>query len=466
MRFGPLLVAAALIVGGVGTWVWVKDGSATQEAPRPAGKGKRWAAGEAPVPVTVVPVTVADVPVHREGIGNVQALAAVTVRAQVDGRLMSVEFIEGQDIQKGQVLARIDPTVYQAQLDQALAKKAQNEAMLVNARLDLERAQRLMTLNAGPKKTEDLSRAQVAQIEAQIRADEGAIDNARAVLGFTTITAPMNGRVGLRLVDPGNLLRGDSTGIVSIMQTTPISVVFTLPQRDLPSVTAAMARGSVAVEIMASDGRSVMATGELATIDNQIDQATGTIKLKARVPNENRLLWPGQFVSARVVVETLAGAKIVPTAAIRRGPPGTFVYAVTADGKVRVTPVEVTLESENRAVIASGLDAGTNVVTVGFARLSDGKAVEVITPGAEPGSRRRGRSPDKTGDPKPQPQPSADAKPSEPAKPSDGERRRRGGDTGSTGDRSGDRKPDEDRAAREPQRDAATPATPPKGASP
>ena len=466
MRFAPLLVAAALIVGGVGAWVWVKDGSATPEAPRPAGKGKRWAGGEAPVPVTAVPVTVADVPVYREGIGNVQALAAVVVRAQVDGRLMSVEFTEGQDIEKGQVLARIDPTVYQAQLDQALAKKAQNEAMLVNARLDLERAQRLMSLNAGPKKTEDQSRAQVAQIEAQIRADEGAIDNARAVLGFTTITAPMNGRAGLRLVDPGNLLRGDSTGIVSIMQTTPISVVFTLPQRDLPSVTAAMARGSVAVEIMTSDGRSVLAAGELATIDNQIDQATGTIKLKARMPNENRRLWPGQFVSARVVVETLTDAKVVPTAAIRRGPPGTFVYAVTADGKVRVTPVEVTLESENRAVVASGLDAGTNVVTVGFARLSDGKAVEVITPGAEPGSRRRGRSLDKTGDPKPQGQPSGEPKSSEPAKPSDGERRRRGGDTGSTGDRAGDRKPGEDRATREPQRDTATSATPPKGASP
>ena len=458
MRFGPLLVAAALLAGGVGTWVWIKDGSATPEATRPAAKGKRWASGESAIPVTVAPVTLADVPVHREGIGNVQALAAVVVRAQVDGRLMSVEFTEGQDIEKGQVLARIDPTVYQAQLDQALAKKAQNEALLVNARLDLERAQRLMTLNAGPKKTEDQTRAQVAQIEAQIRADEGAIDNARAVLGFTTITAPMNGRVGLRLVDPGNLLRGDSTGIVSIMQTTPISVVFTLPQRDLPSVTAAMSRGPVAVEIMAPDGRSVVATGELATIDNQIDQATGTIKLKARVPNENRRLWPGQFVTARVIVETLAGAKTVPSAAIRRGPPGTFVYAVDADGKARVTPVEVSMESDSRAIITSGLDAGTNVVTVGFARLSDGKDVDVITPGVapspkgEPGPRRKGR--DKQGDPSAQAKPAADAKASpEGIKPAEGERRKRSSETGSTG-------------ALTPA--ASTPATasPPKGITP
>jgi membrane fusion protein, multidrug efflux system len=381
MRIAPILAAAAMLAVGAGTWVWIKDTSATQQEPqRPAGKGKRFAAGADAIPVTAVPVTLADVAVHREGIGNVQALAAVLVRAQVDGRLMSVEFTEGQDVEKGQILARIDASVYQAQLDQALAKKAQNEAMLANARLDLARAQKLTTLNAGAKKTEDTANAQVRQFEAQIRADEGAIDNARAVMGFTTILAPITGRAGLRMVDPGNLLRGDSTAIVSVMQTTPIGVVFTLPQRDLAVVSAAMARGTIPIEVLASDGTTVIASGRLSTIDNQIDQTTGTIKLKAEVANDGRRLWPGQFVTVRVVVDTLQGAKVVPTAAIRRGPPGTFVYTVDADSRARMTPVEVSLESDGRAIIAKGVEAGAQVVTVGFARLSDGKEVDVVVP--------------------------------------------------------------------------------------
>jgi multidrug efflux system membrane fusion protein len=393
MRFGPLLAAVLLVGAGAGTWIWIKETAATQQEPR--GPGRRWAQGDGPVPVTAVPAAVADVPVWREGIGNVQALNTVTVRSQVDGKLLSVEFVEGQDVKKGQVLGRVDPAVYQAQLEQALAKKAQNEAALVNARQDLERAQKLMALNAGPKKTEDQTRAQVRQLEAQVRADEAAIDNARAMLGYTTITAHIDGRAGLRLVDAGNLLRGDSSAIVSIMQVSPISVVFTLPQRDLGVVGAALARGRVPVEILGSDGRSVVASGALATIDNQVDAATGTIRLKAEIPNEDRRLWPGQFVSARVIVDTLKGATVVPTAAIRRGPPGTFVYAVGPDRRATMRVVKVALENETQTVIAEGLEAGTEVVTVGFARLTDGKSVEVTTPGGsmpkgEARERRKG----------------------------------------------------------------------------
>lgn len=396
MRLGPIIAAVLLIGAGAGTWIWIKDAPATQQEPgRAAGKGKRWGGGgDGPVPVTVVPVSLADVPVHREGIGNVQALAAVTVRSQVDGKLLQVEFTEGQEVKKGQILARVDPSTYKAQLDQAAARKAQNEATLANARLDLERAETLMAKGAGNRKTEDTARAQVRTLEAQVKADEAAIDNARAVLSWTDIMAPIDGRVGLRMVDPGNLLRGDQSAIVSIMQVAPIGVVFTLPQRDLPAVSAAMARGEVPVEIMAPDGKSAVARGELATVDNQIDQATGTIKLKAHFPNEERRLWPGQFVSVRVVVDTIAGARVIPTAAVRRGPPGTFVYVVGADEKVRITPVKLALESEAETVVAEGLEPGARVVTVGFARLTDGRMVHVTTPGApkgEPGERRRRR---------------------------------------------------------------------------
>lgn len=403
MRIAPLIAVATLVGAGVGTWLWIHDTSATQQEPgRTAagpksggsGKGRRFG-GDGPVPVTAVRARVADVPVYRDGIGNVQALATVTVRTQVDGKLMAVEFTEGQDVKKGQVLARIDPSTYQAQLDQAVARKTQNEAMLANARLDLERAEKLMSTGAGNRKTEDTARAQVRQLEAQLKGDDAAIDNARTVLGWTTIVAPMDGRTGLRLVDPGNLLRGDQSAIVSLMQVTPIAVVFTLPQRDLAAVNAAKGRGTVPVEILGPDGKQVAAAGELATIDNQIDQATGTVKLKAHFDNAERRLWPGQFVSVRVVVDTLSGAVVVPTAAIRRGPPGTFVYAIGAEHTVRVVPVKLALETETETVIAEGISAGTPVVTIGFARLSDGRAVDVVQPGqpgkGPPEERRRRR---------------------------------------------------------------------------
>lgn len=436
MRIGPIIAAVVLSGAGYGAWVWTRTQPETPAAAaRPAGKGKRFALGEGPVPVSVSPVKVAGVPVHREGIGNVQALAAVTVRAQVDGKLLSVEFKEGQEVKKGDVLARIDPVQYQAQLDQALAKKAQDEANLANARLDLDRARKLTALSAGARKTEDTALAQVKQLEAQVRSDDAAIDNARAILGYTTITSPMDGRAGLRQVDPGNLLRSDSSGIVSIMQVAPISVVFTLPQRDLGAVSAALARGKAPVEILSSDGKVVVASGDLQTIDNQVDQATGTIKLKAVFPNADRKLWPGQFVGVRVTVDQLQDAKVVPMAAIRRGPQGPFVYAV-AEGKAVVKPVTLALESETEAVVASGIDAGTLVVTLGFARLTDGKAVSVSDPAATPGKsggeRSRGRKrdgqeppPDVPGSPRT----SEDAPRAAP----DGEHRNRRAGTGSGG---------------------------------
>ena len=422
MRYGPLLTALVLLGGGAAAWVWLKQTPVAQEAgPRGGPGGRRFGPSDAAVPVTVAPVRSENVPVYREGIGNVVAINGVTVRAQIDGRLMSVEFTEGQELRKGDILARIDPVVYQALYDQAVAKKAQDQATLTNARLDLVRYQRLAQTNAGPKQQADQQQALVAQFEAQVRSDEAAIDNAKAVLGYTTIASPIEGRAGLRLVDPGNIIHAsDAGGLVTITQLKPIAIVFTLPQRDMGAVSAALARGQAPVEVMDSDGGSVLTAGIMATIDNQIDVTTGTIKLKATFPNTELKLWPGQFVSARVIVDTLANAKVVPTAAIRRGPVGAFVYVVGADLKAVVTPVKITLQDETRTVVSEGLDVGANVVTVGFSRLADGKAVEIATPGGAAGRpprgevKREGAQAPATGA---SANPIADAAAAEPAKP-------------------------------------------------
>src|SRR5499433_756256 len=260
MRLGPALTIVILAAASVAGWYWLKDTPA-QEATPSRGAGRRAALKDGVVPVTVETVKKQTVPVYREGIGNVQALSTVTVRAQVDGRLTSVEFIEGQDVRKGDVLARIDPAIYKAQYDQALAKKAQDEATLANARLDLVRYQKLASTNAGPQQQADQQAATVAQLEAQVRSDQAAIDNAKAYLDYTVITSPIDGRIGLRLIDPGNIVHAsDASGLVSITQVRPIAVIFTLPQRDLPVVSAALARGGVKVEVVGALARGTVPT--------------------------------------------------------------------------------------------------------------------------------------------------------------------------------------------------------------
>lgn len=345
------------------------------------GAGRVRGGAQGPVPVLAIEVKRADVPVYLDGIGTTKALNTVTVRSQVDGKLIGVDFKEGQDVAKGHVLARIDPTTYQAQYDQALAKKAQDEAQLANARIDLERYRKLAQTNSGPRQQADTQAAAVAQLEAQIKSDQAAIENAKAFLDYTRIVAPISGRTGIRLIDEGNIVRAaDATGIVVITQIKPISIIFTLPQQQLSQVNKAFAQGQLQVEAMASDNKSVSDRGVLQVIDNQVDQTTGTVKLKAEFPNGDLQLWPGQFINVRLLVDTLRQVLVAPTAAIQRGPNGPFVYVIRPGDVVAVRAVVVSQQTETQAVIESGLQAEERVVTTGFARLTDGAAITVSNP--------------------------------------------------------------------------------------
>jgi multidrug efflux system membrane fusion protein len=331
--------------------------------------------GEA-VPVLSIDARTADVPVYLDGVGTAKALNTVTVKPQVDGKLIAISFTEGQEVPKGFVLAKIDPTTYQAAYDQAVGKKGQDEAQLTNQKLDLERYIKLSATNAIGKQQLDTQRALIAQYEALVKSDQAIIDNARAILSYTDITAPIAGRTGIRQVDEGNIVRAsDATGLVVITQIKPITVMFNLPQQELVNINKGLAQGPLPVEALATDGQSTLDSGKVTVIDNQVDQTTGTVRLKAEFPNTDLQLWPGQFVNVRLLINTLRQVVVVPTAAVQRGPDGTFVYVIKDDNKVSVKKVSVTQQDDQRAVVASGLDAGEHVVTTGFGRLAEGTLV-------------------------------------------------------------------------------------------
>jgi membrane fusion protein, multidrug efflux system len=356
-----------LILGGLGyiAWTSLQQNQAANRA-RP----------DLPVPVLAAMPRIQDVPVYLDGVGAVRALNNVLVRSQVDGKLIAVNFTEGQDVKKGDVLAEIDPVLYKAALDQAVAKKAQDQALLANQRIDLARYQQLAASNAGSKQQADTQRATVAQTEALVNSDQAAIDNAQAMLGYTKIIAPLSGRAGLRQVDQGNIIHAsDVTGLVIITQLQPIAVQFSLPQQQIVRVNAASGKGGLSVDVFGNDGVTVVDSGMLKGIDNQVDPTTGTLKLKAEFPNANFQLWPGQFVNVRLKVETLSKAVVVPTSAVQRGPAGTFSYVIGDGDIVTAKPIVVTQQNETEAVIASGLSASDRVVTTGFANLSDGAKV-------------------------------------------------------------------------------------------
>ncbi|WP_454618960.1 efflux RND transporter periplasmic adaptor subunit [Bradyrhizobium cenepequi] len=386
------LTIAAVILGGLGYigWLaWQQKGGGHNANARP----------DLPVPVLAAMPRVQDMPVYLDGVGSVRALNTVTVRSQVDGKLIKVNFVEGQDVKKEDVLAEIDPAIYQAQYDQAVAKKAQDEALLANQRLDLARYQQLAQTNAGSKQQADTQKAVVAQQEALVKADQAAIDNAAATLSYTKIVAPIAGRAGLRQVDQGNIIHAsDTTGLVVLTQLQPIAVWFSLPQQQIVRVNAAAAQGTLAVDVFGNDGVTVIDTGKLTGIDNQVDPTTGTLKLKAEFPNGNFQLWPGQFVNVRLKVETLPKAIVVPTSAVQRGPAGTFSYVIGEDNIVTAKPVTVIQQNEHDAVIGKGIAASDHVVTTGFANLADGSKVIIgkddAAPTADLAPRKRSRSPD------------------------------------------------------------------------
>lgn len=377
------VAVVAAIAGGVYYWM-----QRTVPLERPGGRQHM---GGGPVSILAEEARAADVPVYLEGVGSAKARNTVTVRAQVDGKLLSVNFKEGQDVRKGDVLAKIDPVTYKAQLDQALAKKALDEALLANSKRDLERYEKVGTL-AISQQTIDTQRALIKQQEAQIKQDEASIENLDAILGYTDIVAPIDGRTGIRLVDEGNIVHaGDATGIVVIAEIRPISVVFTLPQQNLPTITKASAAGVLTAEAFTTDGHSMLDTGTLQVIDNQVDPTTGTVRLKADFPNEKLQLWPGQFVNVRLLVDTLKNVIVAPAASIQRGPNGTYVYVVNDDQTVTMRSVKIAQQDEKDAVLSEGVKAGEKVVTSGFARLEDGAKVKLGEGRAPQGPAAPGR---------------------------------------------------------------------------
>src|SRR5438876_1199527 len=319
-RITVFTISAIVVAAVVGVYYMPQAQQTRQTQPGFRG-GQRGGASTEPVPVLASTAKAADVPVYFDGVGTAKALNTVTVRPQVDGKIIKISFIEGQDVEKGFILAKIDPVTYQAAYDQTVAKKAQDEAQLANAKLDLERYTKLMTTNAINKQQLDTQRALVTQLEAQVKLDQAAMDNARAILSYTDIVAPIAGRTGIRLVDAGNLVRGaEATGIVILTQLRPISVFFSLPQQNLPDLTKGMAEGQLPVDALTADGKSALDKGKVTVIDNQVDQTTGTVKLRAEFPNNDLQLWPGQFVNVRVLIDTLRQVVVVPTAAIQHGP--------------------------------------------------------------------------------------------------------------------------------------------------
>jgi multidrug efflux system membrane fusion protein len=327
-----------------------------------------------PVVVVTAPVVRQDVPVNVAGIGTVEAFNTVTVRARVDGLLEQVAFTEGQDVKAGDLLAQIDPRVYEARLSQAQGIKAKDEAQLANAKLDLDRAVRLGQF--ATQQTVDTARALVRQLEGALQTDRANIDAAALDLEYASIRAPISGRTGVRLIDAGNYVRArESSGIVIITQLEPISVSFSLPQQYLETVQQALAKGQVPVAALDADGKRVWEEGVLAVLDNRIDAQTGTIRLKARFANAGRKLWPGQFVNVRVRLDTVKDGAVVPSAAVQRNAGGTFVYVVDPENRVEMRPIRVGQIDGSIAVVESGLEPGQQVVITSQEQLRPGASV-------------------------------------------------------------------------------------------
>jgi membrane fusion protein, multidrug efflux system len=363
-------VAAAIIAGLAFSWL-AKPKDAHAAAP-PS------------IPVTIAEAGRQDVPIYYEALGTVMALNTVAIRAQVNGQIVSIDFRQGQDVQKGDVLAKIDPAPFKATLDQAVAKKAQDEALLIDAQKDLVRFKTLVVKNVETQQNVDAQQAKVDQLKATVDADQAAIEAAQTQLDFTTIAAPIDGVVGFRQIDIGNIIHtGDANPLTVLTQIKPCVAVFTLPQDDLGPVREAMLRGEVEVLAFDQNDEQQLARGHLLLIDNQIDQSTSTIRLKAEFPNQDERLWPGEFVRIRVLVTTRKNAVTVPAVVVQRGPDGLYAWVVKSDNTVEQRPIQALTVSESLAVVTKGLSPGEHVVTDGQSRLDVGTHV-AIKPAAAP----------------------------------------------------------------------------------
>lgn len=329
-----------------------------------------------PVQVLTAQAQQQDVPVYLTGVGTVTANATVTVKTRIDGALDKLYYVEGQDVKAGQLLAELDARALRAQLAQQQAARAKDAAQLANARTDLGRYTRLRADDAATQQTLDAQKAQVAQLEAAVQGDDAQINYYRVQIDYTRITAPISGRTGARLVDAGNIVHAaDPNGLVVINQIDPITVMFTLPEEDVQRIGAAAGDKALPVKAMARDSTTTLATGELVLLNNAVDTSTGTIQLKARFPNPRHVLWPGQYVDMRLQLGTIAGAITVPSAAIQRGPNGTFVYVVNADNVAAMQKVETGQDLDGITVVRSGLQAGQRVVVDGQFKLKPGSKV-------------------------------------------------------------------------------------------
>jgi multidrug efflux system membrane fusion protein len=375
---GGVVVLAVILAGAYAAWHSYAGKAADTQAGTRSAAGP--AAGSAPIPVTVATVQKADFPVYLNGLGTVQPYQTVTVRSRVDGQITKVDFRQGSMVKEGDVLVEIDPRPYKAALDQAVAKKAQDEANLANAKRDLDRYASLKDFAS--RQQVDTQQALVEQLTAQVAGDQAAIENAQTQVDYTTIKAPLSGRAGFRTVDPGNIVHAsDQTGIVTIVQLQPISVVFTAPEEEIPRINKALQAGDIPVKALSSDGLRTLAEGRLAVVNNQVDQATGTIGMKATFANKNDELWPGLSVATRVLVDTLKQAVVVPDDAVQRGPDGLYVFVVADDNKVGMQPVTVSQSDQGQSVVAHGLTVGQKIVVAGQYRLQAGSLVK---PGEAP----------------------------------------------------------------------------------
>jgi len=398
-RWLAVIVIVALLGGG-GYLLWQRPAATLQ-----AGKRGGDPAGRA-TPVVAVAAKSASINVYQNGLGTVTPLKTVTVRSRVDGQLMRVLFREGQLVKEGELLAEIDPRPFQAQVAQYEGQMARDQALLANARIDLERYRVLLAQDSIAKQLVDTQEAQVRQYEGVVKLDQGLVDNARLQLAYARVTAPIAGRLGLRQVDAGNVVRaGDATGLVVITQLQPITVVFTIPEDSLPPVMKKLQAGeTLPVDAYDRADKVKLAAGTLLTADNQIDPTTGTVKLKAQFANADSALFPSQFVNVRMLLDVKSDATVVPTAAIQRGTPGTFVYVIKADNTATVRRVRLGPAQGEVVAVDAGLELGERVVVDGADKLREGARVELASrdtaaaPKGGDGARKKGGGFRKKGD--------------------------------------------------------------------